>query len=134
MKNILFVAAVILAALIYIYRQRLYLRDPLGTVYRDEVKQSGLQVFINSEHDLLLVKDDVPGAYRILVQHWDRLPGAPVNLTCLRWTACLTNADNVPIVPIVWNGKGTYDPKVTMSDREVSFVDGDGVRVRVVLR
>jgi hypothetical protein len=134
MRKILLLAFLVLIALIFIYRQRVFVRDPIGAVYRDEVKQSGVQVYINSLNDVLLIKDSEPGAYRILVQSWDQAPGTPVRLTCLIWTACLTEADNAPIVAMVGNGPGRYEPKVVMTNREVSFVDGNGAKVRVELK
>jgi hypothetical protein len=134
MKRYLLLVLLVLVGLVFIYRERVFVRDPLGTVYRDEVKQSGVEVFINNENDVLLEKNGQPGAYRILVQHWDMVPGTPARLTCLIWTACLTEADNAPILAMVGNGNDTYDPKVTMTGSEVSFVDGSGAKIRVELR
>jgi|ERR1035441_8825005 hypothetical protein len=134
MKRILLVAALILLGLIYVYRRRVFLRDPVATLYRDDVKQSGVQIYINNPSDVLLIKEGDPGGYRILLQAWDQAPGAPVRLNCVHWMACMTEADNAPIVAIAGNGPGTYDPKVAMSDREVSFVDGTGAKMRVMLR
>ncbi|MGD0889770.1 MAG: hypothetical protein ABR889_11015 [Acidobacteriaceae bacterium] len=102
-------------------------------------KQSGVQVFVNASGDVLLWQDAEPGAYRILVQGWNKAPGTPVRLTCLRWMVCLTDADHPTTLPIDWignsgRGKGKYDPHVSMTGREVSFVNGDGATVRVELR
>jgi hypothetical protein len=74
------------------------------------------------------------GSYWTLVQGWNKAPGTPVVLHCLRWMACLTDADHATTLPLEWSGKGRYDPRVSMSHREVSFVDGDGTTVRVTLR
>jgi hypothetical protein len=134
MKKIFLGTALILIALIAIYRDRVFLRDPLGTVYRNEAKVSGVQVFINSENDVLLLKDSEPDAYRVLLQHWDMVPGAPMHLTCVRWTACMTEADHAPIVALASNAHETYGPKVTMTDPVVVFVNGDGAKMRVTLR
>lgn len=134
MKRILLLAFVVLIALVWLNRQRLYVCDPLATVYRNDVKQPDVQVLINYTYDVLLAKDDGPGAFRILVQDWDKMPGTPVILKCVRWMACLAEADRVPIIPMVWKGKGQYDPKVLMSSHAVSFVAGDGSRVLVELR
>ena len=46
----------------------------------------------------------------------------------------MTDAVHATTLPMEWSGKGRYDPKVTMTNREVSFVDGDGATVRVTLR
>ena len=78
MKTILLLVFVVLLALIFVNRQRVYVRDPLATVYRNEVQQSGVQVFINYSDDVLLEQDAEPGSYRILVQGWNKMPGTPV--------------------------------------------------------
>ena len=134
MKRILLLAFVVLIALVWLNRQRVYVRDPLAAVYRNNVKQAGVQVYINYSYDILMEKDEEPGAYRMVVQDWDRMPGTPVVLRCVRSMACLTEADRTPIIPTAWTGKGQYDPKVMMSNHEVSFVAGDGSRVLVELR
>ena len=135
MKTTLTVLVVLfLVALIY-YRQRIYLRDPLATVYRDNVQQSGVEVYINYSNDVLLEEDHGDRATsRILVQDWNKIPGTPQTLTCLRWTACLTEADKTPTIPVPWTGKGKYDPKVFMTSRQVLFTDGTNAVVRIELR
>jgi hypothetical protein len=134
MKTILLVIFIVLLAAIVINRQRVYVRDPLATVYRNDVKQSGVQVFINYSNDVLLEQDAEPGAYRTLIQNWNKTPGSPVILKCIRWMACLADADHASTLPMEWTGKGKYDPRVAMTNREVSFVDGDGSTMRVQLR
>lgn len=134
MKKFLLLAFVVAMGFVLINRQRVYVRDPLASVYRDNVKQSGVQVFINYSNDVLLWQDAEPGSYRILVQGWNKMPDSPVLLKCFRWMACLADADHASTVPVEWNGKGKYDPKVAMTNRNLLFVDGDGVAVRVVLR
>jgi hypothetical protein len=102
-------------------------------------KQSGVQVFVNASGDVLLWRDAEPGAYRILVQGWNKAPGTPARLSCMRWMVCLTDADHPATLPIDWTGnsgrgKGKYDPQVSMSGRVVYFVNGDGATVRIELR
>ena len=102
-------------------------------------RQSGVQVFVNASGDVLLWRNAEPGAYRILVQGWNKAPGTPARLSCLRWMVCLTDADHPTSLPIDWTGnsgrgKGKYDPRVSMSGRVVSFVNGDGTTMRVELR
>ncbi len=109
MKSFLVLAFLILVGFIYVNLQRMYVRDPLGKVYVNNVRQPGAQVFINYSYDILLVKNDDPGAYTIL-------------------------ADRAPIIPMDWKGKGRYDPQVTMTSRQVSFVAADGSKVLVALR
>jgi hypothetical protein len=142
MKMILLVVFLVVMGFVWVNRQRVYVRDPLATVYRSqasedgpgEVKQSGVQVFINYSDDVLVEQDAQPGGYRILVQGWNKMPGTPGVLKCIRWMACLADADHATTLPIEWNGKGRYDPRVSMTGREVSFVDGDGATMRVTLR
>src|SRR5450631_3965237 len=105
MKKILLLMFIALIVWIVVYRERVYLRNPVATVYREDVKQSGVQVYFNYLNDVLLIKDSDPGGYRILVQNWDRTPGTPLRLICLPWTACFTEAETVPILPMDWHGK-----------------------------
>jgi len=152
MKTILTILVVLSLALLIYNRQRIYLRDPLASVYRDEVKQSGVEVFINYSNDVLLQRDADPVPYSILVQEWNLKPGTPTRLTCLRWIACMTDADEATTVPLAWTGKsgsptsdparrgdkggdkGKYDPKVFMTTREVTFIDSDASTVSIELR
>jgi hypothetical protein len=83
---------------------------------------------------VLLEQDAEPGSYRVLVQSWNEMPGTPAILKCLRWMACLGDADHATTFPIESSGRRRYDPRVSMSSREVSFVDGDGAMMRVELR
>lgn len=134
MKIALVVAFVLLFVFILVNRQRVYIRDPIATVYRDKVKQGDVQVYMNYSADVLLEKDTQPGPYRILVQDWDRIPGTPIKLSCLRWMVCMTDEANAPNQPVEWTGKGKYDPNVLISSRTVSFVAGDGAQMLIELR
>jgi hypothetical protein len=140
-KTVFIAAFLILMTLIWINRERVYLRDPIATVYHDGVEQSGIQVFQNYSNDVLIEKDSDPGPYRILIQGWNQAPGTPAVLRCMRWMACLVDNDHAATYPLDWNDdapkalrKTRYSPNVSMTNRETSFTDGDGVRVRVVLR
>ena len=85
MKMILLVVFLVVMGFVWVNRQRVYVRDPLAVVYRSqgseggpgEVKQSGVQVFINYSDDVLVEQDAQPGGYRILVQGWNKMPGTP---------------------------------------------------------
>jgi hypothetical protein len=133
-KVVLMMVGVLIVSLIVLERAREYVRDPLATVYRNDVQQTDVQVYQSFSSDVLVIKDEEPGAYQILLQGWNQLPGTPVRLTCIRWLACLSDAERAGAVPLVWTGKGKYDPKVTMTNREVSFVDGTGATMRVELK
>jgi len=130
----LIVVFVLVLGLVLVNRQKVFVLDPLATVYRNDLKQSGVEVFINYSNDVLFERDSDSGSYWTVLQGWNRVPGTPVVLHCLRWMACLTDADRATTLPLEWNGKGKYDPRVSMSHREVTFVDGDGTTVRVTLR
>ncbi|MGA1983032.1 MAG: hypothetical protein ABSG84_11295 [Acidobacteriaceae bacterium] len=134
MKTILTLLLVLFLAVLLYNRQRIYLRDPLATVYRNNVQQTGVQVFINYSSDVLLQQDADPAPLSILIQQWNRKPGTPTTLTCLRWIACMTDSDQASAIPLAWTGKGKYDPKVLMTTREVSFIDTDASAVRIELR
>ncbi len=139
MKIFLLLMLVALLALIAVNRQRIYVRDPLATVTKNDVKQSGVQVFINYSNDVLLWQDAEPGEYRTLLQGWNKMPGTPDRLMCLRWMACLTDTDHASIIPLNWNGnsgkgKGRYDPNVSMTGSKVTYMDADGDTMRVELR
>lgn len=183
MKATLLLLLGALLVLMVVYRQRIYVRDPLATVYRSylpqssaggqhqnmgdtshgaalgdssnslqngdkEGKQSGVQVFINPSGDVLLEQDATPGAYQILLQAWNKQPGTPTRLTCVHWVVCLMEAEHPTTYPLARTSdhsatrpmhlgnkdKEKYDPHVSMTDREVSFVDGTGATMRVVLR
>ena len=138
MKKILLPMLLVVIALVAVNRRRIYVREPLATVTRNDVQQSGVQVFVSFSGDVLLWREAEPRESRILVQGWNKMPGTPERLTCLHWIACLTDADHASIIPLDWNSygtkNGTYDPKVSMSGREVTYLDADGATMRVKLR
>lgn len=124
------ILVVLIVIVLYFFRVRVFLRDPLGAVYRDGAKQDGVQVYMNQPKEILLIKGDD----RTMVQRWDRMPATPVKLTCLRWTMCFTDADNAPKVAGELKQNYTYDPKVVFTDTEIFFVDRSGAQMRVKLR
>jgi hypothetical protein len=150
MKPILIVLMLILFAFIVINKDRIYVRDPLASVYktepakeatpgaspaaRNEAKQVGAEVYINYLNDVLVIEQDPAGVSRTVVQNWSKMPGTPTVLRCLRWTACLATDDRVPTIPMVSSGSGSYDPQVTMTDQRVTYVDGAGATRRIELR
>jgi len=135
MKKLFLLAFVVILVLVLLHRQRVFVRDPLVTVYTsalpngaDAMKQSGVQVYINYSNDVLLIKEG-SGGYTLLVQHWNRTPGTPVRLRCIHWMACLTDADHAQMLPA-----RAYDATVQMSERSVTFSDAKGAVMRVDLR
>jgi hypothetical protein len=121
-KKLFVLLALGFAVFVWVYRERLFLRDPLGVVERDGVKEDGARVFINYSNDVLM-RD---GGQWVLVQGWSRVAGLPARLNCVQGLACMTEADHAEVT-----SAGT---KVEMSNRVVTFVDDDGVAVRVALR
>jgi hypothetical protein len=128
LKRVVIVGVVLLVVVVAVYRQRLYLRDPLGTVERNGMRVEGARVFINYYNDALVQSAD--GGRPYLVQRGS-VPGTPAKLSCLRGMMCWTEADIATVVPL---GGVDYRPNLVMTNREVTFQDGNGDGVRVVLR
>jgi hypothetical protein len=132
-KSFLLLIFAVVSGLVVVNRHQLYVRDPLARVYKNGLEQSGVQVFITYSDDVLVQLDTYPIAHRVLVQSWNMVPERPLSLVCIRWIACLTDARHPTSYPIELSGGGKYDPKTTMTSREVTFVDGDGATLRIVL-
>lgn len=137
MKKLLALITLALVVFVIVYRQRIFLRDPLAAVTRDGVKVDGAIVMINYSNDVLL-EDRSAGKHRLyLVQHWNKkaeVPTAP--LTCLQGLACMTDADRATasaILPNVRERQLTVEG-VTMTDRRVKFPDEDGRIIQAFLR
>jgi hypothetical protein len=122
------VGVLLLVVVAVVYRQRLFLRDPLGKVERNGLRVEGASVFINYYNDVLIQSAD--GVSHSLVQRGS-VPGTPAKLSCLRGMMCWTAADIAMVTPL---GGADYRPNVVMTNKEVTFLDGNGDGVRVVLR
>ncbi len=130
MRKLLVLLVVVFVVLVAVYRQRLYLRDPLGKVERAGVREEGEKVFINYDNDVLLQASD--GTQSILVQGRGATPGMPEHLFCVRELMCLTDADTAPVQPLT--GAGAVRQAPVMTSDEVHFNDANGVGVAVQLR
>lgn len=128
MKTVFLVLTIVLVAFVAINRQRLYLRDPPGAMYRNDVKVEGAHVLINYTNDVLVQIGSGLQVQEYLVQGWSRVPGVPVELKCLEGLLCLAEADHAPIAPI------SGATRAAMTNREVSFADGAGAAIRITLR
>jgi hypothetical protein len=128
-KRFLAVIFVLFLGFVLINRQRLFVNDLIAKVERNGVRVEGARVYINYANDVLVEEPGAP--YRYLVQGWNRRPGAPRYLHCLRWMGCMTDGDRADTVPL---GGTNYRPNVQMSNREVSFTDPEGAAVRIRLR
>jgi hypothetical protein len=91
---------VVLVGVVFVVwnRQRLYVRDPLGSVVRNGVTERGAQVFINYSNDVLLENFNAP-MYVTLVQHGDRV-GTPEVSHCVAYVACLLDADVATLLDV----------------------------------
>ena len=129
MKRLFALVVIVFIALVAINRQRLFLRDPLGTVKRNGVVVDGARVYINYSNDVLVEETVEQRTY--MVQGWNKLPGVPKLLNCVRGLMCWTDADHAQMVPL---GGASYSPDTTMTDRLVTFNDGYGSGISVTLR
>ena len=133
MKTFLLLVFVAFMAFVLINRERVFVRDPLATVYLNSTKQSGFQVYINYSNDVLIERDAQPTGFGVLVQRWNLTPATPAGLQCIHWMACMTDADHATTLPLDDAGP-KYAPKTSMSSREVSFTEPSGDVMRITLR
>lgn len=136
MKKLLLLLLIVVAVFVAVYRQRLFLWDPVASVTRDGAKDAGARVRINYTNDVLLEDHDGDRTRMYLVQNWSKAVIAPARLQCLGTMLCLTEADQAPGDPVVAGSRGRREPfaGVTMTNKRVEFVDEDGALVQVLLR
>lgn len=126
MKKFLLLCLILFVGFLFLYHQRLFLRDPLASLYIDGAKVSGAQIYINYSNDVLVLRGD---AQPLIVQNWDHTPGNIKVLPCMRWTACLTEADQAAKFPLA-----VKPAQVTMTNREITFPNEQNKPTRIVLR
>ena len=132
MRKLLIVVLIVLVVAVVVLRQRLFLRDPLGKLYVNNVEITTARVFINYTNDVVVTTANTDASPAIfLVQHWDGVPGRPQAVNCMSTLVCLSEDDHANKVPL---GGRNYNPKTTMSDRDVTFVDYGGDTQHVVIR
>ena len=73
MKRIFALILICLIIFVVLHRQRIFLRDPLATVTRDDAKVGGVQVMINYTNDILLQDGSKPQHRLYLVQNWNKV-------------------------------------------------------------
>jgi hypothetical protein len=124
-----FILLLVVVAVVFVVwsRQRLYVRDPLGSVVRDGVKEQGAQVLINYSNDVLLQNYNAP-MYVLLVQHGDRI-GTPAEMHCVAYVACLMEADQPTFASTEDGAK-----ELVMTGKTVEYRDGKGRDTVVTLR
>jgi hypothetical protein len=123
------VGTLLLVVFVVVFRQRIFVRDPLGKVERNGVAQDGTRLYINYSNDVLV--EDLTRHQFVLVQGWNALPGVPQHLFCLSGMVCWTDADRAAVFPVEGVGGRT---RAAMSAKDVMFVDESGAKVRAALR
>jgi hypothetical protein len=129
LRKILIVGTLLLLVFVAVFRQRIFVRDPLGKVERNGVAQDGERLYINYSNDVL-VEDSEKHTF-VLVQGWSAVPGVPQHLFCFTGLLCWTDADQATVFPVEGVGGKT---RAVMTAKEVTFVDESGAGVRVTLR
>src|SRR5580692_6907138 len=125
LRKILVVGALLLLVFVAVFRQRIFVRDPLGKVEKNGVAQDAARIYINYSNDVLV--EDSSRHQFVLVQGWSALPGVPQRLVCLTGLVCWTDADQAAVFPV--EGVGGRTPAV-MSAKVVTFVDEAGAGVK----
>jgi hypothetical protein len=126
MKKLLALVLIVLVVFVVLNRERIYVRDPLATVTRDAVAESGVQVFINYNNDVLLEHDDRP-SYLTLLQHGQPV-GSPRIVRCIHFVACMTEA---PVAPVLVANPDAHIE--SMTSKQVAFHDASGREAVVTL-
>ena len=127
MRKLILLLVVVAVVFVVWTRQRLYVRDPLGSVVRDGVKEQGAQVLINYSNDVLLQNYNAP-MYVTLIQQGNRV-GTPAVLHCVAYAACLLDAD---VPEFLVTNEGTK--VTTMTGKVVEYRDAKGSDTVVTLR
>jgi hypothetical protein len=128
LKKILIVGTLLLVVFVAVFRQRIFLRDPLGRVERNGVAQDGMRLYINFSNDVLV--EDTAKHQFVLVQGWSGVPGVPQHLAAFTGLAYWTDADHATVFPLEGVGGRT---RAVMSAKEVTYVDESGAKVSVKL-
>ena len=136
MKKLLLLLVVALVVFVVVYRQRIYVWDPLATVSRDGVKRGSIRVMINYSNDILM-DDGSTNIRRIyLVQQWNKVAQFSTGpLRCIEYLACMTDAVHATGEKLEPGSRGRREPfeGVTMTNKRVEFVDEHGTLVEVLL-
>ena len=127
MRKLILLLVLMAAIFAYLNRERLFVRDPLGSVTRDGVKERGAQVFVNYTNDVLLENDNTPMYVNIIER--GQPVGAPDALKCIHYLVCLANGYPTPQTFALPGAQ-----LESMSSREVRFRDSQGHEAVVTLR
>ena len=123
------IGVVLLLAVVFVIwsRQRMYVRDPLGSVVRDGVKEHGAQIYINYSNDVLLENFNAP-MYVTVVQHGEHV-GTPAVVHCIAFVVCLLDADVATLLDAGGGAKVT-----SMSGKTVEVREANGQDIVITLR
>ena len=127
LKKLMLLVLVVTSWFAYVNRQRLFVRDPLGSVTRAGVREGGAQVYINYENDVLLENDRAP-LYLTILQHGQAV-GAPDAMKCIHYLLCLASGYPVPQTTALPGAQ-----LETMTSQAVRFRDGNGREAVIALR
>jgi hypothetical protein len=128
-RTILIGGAVLLVVFVAVFRQRIFIRDPLGKVERNGIAQDGARLYINYSNDVLV--EDAAANQRYLVEAWNGVPGAPKHLACLTGLVCWTDATEPEVFSL---GSAPNQSHAAMSAKKVAFADETGAAMSVRLR
>ena len=98
MRTILIVGTVLLIVFVAVFRQQIFIRDPLGKVERNGVAQDAARLYIDYSNDVLV--EDAAANRRYLVEGWNGVPGMPKHLACLTALVCWTDATEAQVFPL----------------------------------
>ena len=137
MKKFLALLTLVFVVFVVIYRQRIFLWDPIATVMRDGVKQGSVRVMINYSNDALVDDKSTDTRRLYLVQHWNGVAQYSTGpLKCIQFLACMTDAEHATGDKLTPGERGKRTPfdGVTMTNKQVEFVDESGALVSIALR
>lgn len=125
MKKLIALLLIVSLVFVVVEKRRIFVRDPIATVTRNNAKVDGEQVFINYNNDILLENDNPP--MLVMAVQKDQPVGVPTKLRCVHWAACLTDADVATTLPV-------GPPAQSMTNKVVHFRDKDNHEWVVSLR
>ena len=132
-----FLLLLLLAFLLFVvvFRQRVFMWDPIASVTRDGVKQSGVRVMINYSNDVLVDDKSAEPHRMYVVQNWDKAAKFSTGpLKCIQFLACMTESDQAPGDRLAASARSGHADAVSMTNKQVQFVDEHGAVVAVSLR
>ena len=95
MRKLFVLVVLVFIGFVAVNRQRIFLRDPLGKMYRNAVPVENARIFINFSNDVLV--EETTDQRMMIVQNWNKIPGTPKALTCMNGMACWADADHADL-------------------------------------